>query len=76
MRRASEAWCPLVRHANSDYTTPANRNNAEPNELRVGNWNCCIGSRCAMWSIHINDEGEEDGGYCGAALSAQRLNDA
>ena len=75
-RKASEAWCPLARHKNPDYSMPANRDNVDPNELRIGNWNCCIGSKCAMWSISLDKHGEENGGVCGAALTGQVLIDA
>lgn len=68
MREASEAWCPLAR--------PANRLGFDQNGLLINGLNCCIGSRCAMWSIHYDDEGEENGGVCGAALTGQILADA
>jgi hypothetical protein len=68
LRRASEAWCPLVR--------PVNRLDYDQNGLVINAANCCIGSRCAMWSTSHDKDGEEIGGVCGAALTGQILSDA
>jgi len=67
-RKASEAWCPLTR--------PASRSAFDHNGLIIDDRNCCIGSRCAMWSISIDKDDEEIGGVCGAALTGQMLADA
>lgn len=67
-RKSSEAWCPLTR--------PVNRQEFDQNGLLINEQNCCIGSRCAMWSISFDKDGEEIGGICGAALTAQMLADA
>ena len=67
-RKASEAWCPLTR--------PSNRRQFNFDALIIDETNCCVGSRCAMWSISRDKDGDERGGVCGAALTGQVLIDA
>lgn len=72
MRKASETWCPFARYQFGDEPS-SNRGSGK--ELLIGQWNCCAGSACAMWSISYDEMANREVGSCGAAREGQILTD-
>lgn len=57
MRKASDCWCPFVRHS-IETEVGFNRSRLDGIDT-VGLWNACLGSKCSAWQ-NINHHSMEE----------------